>query len=155
MSDTAAPTEGFTLTRVFDAPRELVFRAWTDPAQFAAWFGATSRVPLETLSMDVRPGGAWRAIMHVDQPEPMELLFHGDFREVVEPERLVLTLKNPADADDPKVELVTVVLKDLGDGRTEMQFEQLGHLGAEEYVRTRHGWSAFFDVLAEGLPTAG
>jgi uncharacterized protein YndB with AHSA1/START domain len=153
MSDNSAPTEGFTITRVFDAPRELVFRAWTDPAQFAAWFGATNSVPLETLTMDVRPGGAWRAIMHVAEPQPMELLFHGEFREVVEPERLVLTLKNPFDADDPKVEVVTVVLNDLG-GRTEMLFEQVGHLGAEEYVRTKHGWSEFFDVLAKGLPSA-
>lgn len=150
MSENSTSTEGFTITRVFDAPRELVFRAWTDPAQFARWFGAEADVPLETVSMDVRPGGAWRAIMHVTQPEPAELLFHGDFREVVEPERLVLTLKNPFDADDTKVEVVTVVLKDLG-GRTEMQFEQRGHLGAEEYVRAEAGWLLFFDVLAKGL----
>ncbi len=145
-------TDSFTITRVFDAPRELVFAAWTDPAQFAHWFGAESDVPLETVSLDVRPGGAWSAIMHVD-PAPTTLHFHGEYREVVPPERLVLTLKNPFEPNDPLVEVVTVVFKDLG-GKTEMTFVQEGNLGAEEYIKTKEGWSLFFDRLAEGLPRA-
>ena len=142
-------TDSFSITRVFDAPRELVFAAWTEPAQFARWFGADSEVPLETVSLDVRPGGAWSAIMHVDPAT--RLPFHGEYREVVPPERLVLTLKNPFDPSDPLVELVTVVFKDLG-GKTEMTFVQEGNLGAEEYIKTKAGWSLFFDRLAEGLP---
>lgn len=144
-------TESFTITRIFDAPRELVFAAWTEPAQFARWFGASSDVPLETVAMDVRPGGAWSAVMHVDPTTVIP--FRGSYLEVLPPERLVLTLTDPADPANPKVEVVTVVLNDLG-GKTEMVFVQEGHLGAEAYVRTKAGWSAFFDVLADGLPTA-
>jgi len=64
---------------------------------------------------------------------------------------LVLTLKNPFEPNDPLVEVVTVVFKDLG-GKTEMTFVQEGNLGAEEYIKTKEGWSLFFDRLAEGLP---
>jgi uncharacterized protein YndB with AHSA1/START domain len=53
---------GFTTTRLFDAPRERVWQEWTEPERFADWFGgAECEVPLSTISMDVRPGGAWRA----------------------------------------------------------------------------------------------
>ncbi|MBC3841751.1 SRPBCC domain-containing protein [Streptacidiphilus sp. 4-A2] len=145
-------TNSFSITRIFDAPRELVFAAWTEPAQFARWFGAANDVPLETVSLDVRPGGKWSVIMHVD-PAPTTLPFHGEYREVVPPERLVLTLKNPFDPNDPQVELVTVVFNDLG-GKTEMLFTQEGHLGAEEYIRTKEGWSQFFDHLAGGCRAA-
>ena len=55
---------GITITRVFDAPRERVWREWTEPEPFADWFGGTeSEIPLDTVSMDVRPGGSWRATM--------------------------------------------------------------------------------------------
>jgi uncharacterized protein YndB with AHSA1/START domain len=68
---------------------------------------------------------------------------------VVEPERLVFTLSDqPGDA----YELITVVLTDLGEGRTEMLFQQRGGgLSAEEYERAGQGWSTFFDRLAERL----
>ena len=81
----------------------------------------------------------------------LPICFHGDYQEVVPPERLVFTLRNPFDPDDRLIELVTVVFKDLG-GKTEMVFVQEGHLGAEEYIKTREGWSLFFDRLADGLP---
>ncbi len=149
-----APTEGprgFTIARVFDAPRELVFRAWTEPARFAQWFGgAASSVPLETTALDVRPGGAWKLVM-LAGPERNALPFGGFYREVVPPERLVMTLTNPADPNDPDVEVVTVVLTDLGGGKTRMEFEQRGHLSDETYVRTKEGWSVFFDSLAEHM----
>ena len=51
--------DGIVIVRVFDAPRELVFKAWTEPERFATWFGEHgSSIPLETASMDPRPGGA-------------------------------------------------------------------------------------------------
>jgi uncharacterized protein YndB with AHSA1/START domain len=143
-------SESFTITRVFDAPRELVFAAWTEPAQFARWFGGEADVPVETVTLDVRPGGAWRALMHLTDPQPMVLDFHGEFTEVVAPERLVFTLLNPMAPDDPTAEVITVTLTDLG-GKTEMFFEQGDNLTAEEYVRTKEGWIGFFDRLAEGL----
>ena len=74
------------ITRVYDAPRELVFRAWTDPKHMARWWGPkhfTNRVE----QMDVRPGGAWRIVMCA--PDGSEYPAQGVYREIVPPERLV------------------------------------------------------------------
>jgi uncharacterized protein YndB with AHSA1/START domain len=135
---------GITMTRVFDAPRERVWREWTEPEAFADWFGGTeSDVPLDTVAMDVRPGGEWRLTMYFGA-ERREIRWRGDYREVLAPERLVFTVTDQPDSD--AYELVTVVLVDLGDGRTEMQFEQRGGgLTPEEYERAGQGWGAFFD----------
>ena len=137
------------ITRVFDAPRELVFRAWTEPERFAFWFGGRGgEVPVDTVEMDVRPGGAWRATMFAG-PERREIGWHGVYREVDEPERLVLTF---SDGPGDEHELVTVVLTDLGDGRTEMRFQQAGgHMDAAGYERARQGWIGFFDAMDENL----
>jgi uncharacterized protein YndB with AHSA1/START domain len=141
--------EGITITRVFDAPRERVWKEWTDPEGFADWFGGgAAEVPLSTVAMDVRPGGSWRATMYAD-PGRREIHWKGEYREVVEPERLVFTISDqPGDAH----ELIIVVLTDLGDGRTEMLFQQRGGgLSPEEYKRAGQGWSTFFDRMAERL----
>jgi uncharacterized protein YndB with AHSA1/START domain len=144
--DTA--TGGITMNRFFDAPRERVWREWVEPARFADWFGGTeAEIPPSTVSMDVRPGGAWRATMYAG-PERREIHWKGEYREVVEPERLVFTVSDqPGDA----YELVIVVLRDLGRGRTEMLFEQRGGMSAAEYERAGQGWSRFFDRIAERL----
>jgi uncharacterized protein YndB with AHSA1/START domain len=142
-------TRGFTLTRVFDAPRQLVWEAFTKPEHFTHWFGGSeTAVPLDTLAMDVRPGGEWSAVMHT--PDGRELPFAGVYREVVEPERLVFTYDNTDDRSDPKVEVATVTFKDLG-GKTEVVFNQTGHLPEDVYPRTEHGTSTSFDALAERL----
>jgi uncharacterized protein YndB with AHSA1/START domain len=145
----AEPQHGFKTTRVFDAPRERVWKEWTEPERFADWFGgADSEIPLSTVSMDVRPGGAWRATMYT-RPGGREIRWAGEYREVVEPERLVLTFTDRPDED--RYELVTVVLTDLGDGRTEMAVEQRGHMRPEQYERSERGWGIFFDRMAERL----
>jgi uncharacterized protein YndB with AHSA1/START domain len=139
---------GIAITRVFDAPRERVWKEWTEPERFADWFGGTeSEVPLATVSMDVRPGGSWGLTMFAD-PGRREIRWKGEYREVVEPERLVFTVSDQPTED---YELITVVLTDLGDGRTEMRFQQRGHLPAEVYERAEAGWSTFFDRIAERL----
>jgi uncharacterized protein YndB with AHSA1/START domain len=139
---------GMALTRVFDAPRERVWREWTAPEAFADWFGGPeSEVPLESVSMDVRPGGALRATM-LTGPGRREIRWKGEYREVQAPERLVFTL---SDRPGEEYELVTVVLIDLGDGRTEMQFEQRGGMRPEDYERAKSGWGTFFDRMAERL----
>jgi uncharacterized protein YndB with AHSA1/START domain len=144
---------GIAITRVFDAPRERVWREWTEPERFADWFGGpTSEVPLSTVSMDVTPGGSWRLTMYAE-PGRREIHWKGEYREVVEPERLVFTVTDrPHEEAD---ELVIVVLTDLGDGRTEMAFEQRGGgLSAEEYERAGKGWSGFFDYIDRRLAAA-
>jgi uncharacterized protein YndB with AHSA1/START domain len=139
-----------TITRVFDAPRELVWKAWTEPEHFAAWFGGPPyTTPASTVSMDVRPGGAWQATMVSDE-DGSELPFSGVYREVVEPERLVLTFEDPSDPSNPDVEVLTVTFTDLG-GKTEVVAHQAGHLPEEEYPRLAEGYGGFFDRLAEHL----
>ena len=63
MMSTAPTANSFTMTRVFDAPRELVFRMWTDPNHVAWWWGPRN-FALTVHEMDVRPGGRWRYTMH-------------------------------------------------------------------------------------------
>ena len=139
---------GFSLTRVFDAPRDRVWREWTEPTAFADWFGGPQcEVPLDSVVMEVRPGGKLRLTMLVGS---REMHWHGEYREVVEPERLVFAISDQPPGDD-RYELVTVVLTDLGDGRTEMHFEQRGHLEPEFYEATKTGWGGFFDRVDERL----
>jgi uncharacterized protein YndB with AHSA1/START domain len=142
-----AEQPGISMTRVFDAPRERIWREWTEPEAFADWFGGPEcEVPLESVAMDVRPGGAWRLTMLIGSRKTH---WRGEYLEVVEPERLVLTFSdNPG---DDRYELVAVVLTDLGDGRTEMLLEQRGHMRPDEYEAAKTGWGGFFDRLAERL----
>jgi uncharacterized protein YndB with AHSA1/START domain len=126
-----------------------VWKEWTEPDRFADWFGGPeSEIPLSTVAMDVRPGGKWRATMFAG-PNRREIRWKGEYREVSAPERLVFTLSDRR--DDEVYELVTVVLTDLGDGRTEMLFEQRGYMRPEEYERAKGGWATFFDRIAERL----
>jgi uncharacterized protein YndB with AHSA1/START domain len=143
---------GITMTRVFDAPRDQVWKEWTEPARFADWYGGTeAEVPVDTVTMDVREGGAWRATMFFG-PARHEIHWKGEYREVVEPERLVFTVSDQP--GDEAYELVTVGLTDLGDGRTEMHFEQRGHMSPEQYDAAKEGWATFFDRMAEHLADA-
>jgi uncharacterized protein YndB with AHSA1/START domain len=94
-------------------------------------------VPITSVSMDVRPGGAWRATMFTGSAR-RESNWHGEYREVVAPERLVFTLTDRPGEDAE--ELVRVILNDLGEGRTEMLFEQRGGgLSREGYERAGQG----------------
>jgi uncharacterized protein YndB with AHSA1/START domain len=142
-------TGGFATTRVFHAARERVWREWTEPACFADWFGgADCEVPLSTVAMDVRPGGTWRATMFCGA-ERREIRWTGEYHEVAAPERLVFTISD--EPGDDSYELVSVVLVDLGDGRTEMRFEQRGHMRPEGYDGARKGWGTFFARIDERL----
>jgi uncharacterized protein YndB with AHSA1/START domain len=138
---------GFTMTRVLDASRERVWREWTEPEAFADWFGGPeAEVPLETVVMDVRPGGGWRATMLTGG---REIRWTGEYRDVEPPERLVLTMSDRPGGARP--ELVVVVLTELADGRTEMVVEQHGHMPPAAYEASRNGWGSFFDRMAERL----
>ena len=143
-----ADQPGIELTWTFDAPRERVWREWTEPERFADWYGGPEfPVPLETVSMDVRPGGKWRLKML--GPAGREINWDGEYLEVEEPERLVFTVSDQPGED--LYELCTVELTDLGDQRTEMRFTQTGSLPAEVYRRAREGWGSMFEYLSERL----
>ena len=150
MAERAAAGEaGFSLRRVFDAPRDLVWREWTEPERFADWFGGPdAEVPLDSVSMDVRVGGAWRLTMFASAGR-REIHWSGEYREVDQPERLVFTV---SDQPDPQsYELVTVVLTEVDAERTEMLLEQRGRMTPAQYERAKQGWGKFFDHLDERL----
>ena len=117
MTQTAARQQELTLTRTFDAPRHLVFRAWTDPTQLARWWGPKDWT-IPTCEIDARPGGRLRIVMHGPDPwgdNPME----GEFREVVEPQRLVFSSTAIPDANGrPQLETLNTITFDDLDGRT-------------------------------------
>ena len=92
----AEPVRSIAITRVFEAPPERVWREWTEPERFADWFGGPeAEIPLSTVTMDVRAGGAWRLTMFAG-PARHEIHWWGEYREVAEPERLVFTLSDAA-----------------------------------------------------------
>lgn len=144
-----------TITRVFDAPRELVWKAWTEPEQFACWAGCDGHsVPLATIEMDVRPGGSFRWTM-VNDANGDEMHAAGVYREVVEPERLVWASQSGLPL--PEEVVVSVTLTDLGDGQTEMKFQQVGFGWGdlEAGLRdTREGHAEEIDRLADYLARA-
>ena len=145
-----APTGGgeaareIAITRVYAAPREAVWAAWTEPAQLARWWGRRGwRTPPESLTMDVRPGGAFRLRSIADDGAEMAQAFV--YREVVAPERLVFA--------DAAGETATVLLRDLGDGRTQMDFRTTMRAAPALVERARGGLSSAFDRLGEHLTT--
>jgi len=76
------------VTREFDAPRRLVWRAYTEPELIKRWW-AGEKGKVTSVEVDLRVGGRWRYVMEADGG--FEVAFHGDYREIVEPERLVNT----------------------------------------------------------------
>ena len=133
---------------MFDAPRERVWNEWTEPESFADWYGGPEcDVPLSSVSMDVRPGGRWRLTMFAPPDR------RGSTGRRVPRGRgaRATGLHDHRPAGGDAFELVTVVLTDLGDGRTEMLFEQRGSMTPEEYERATQGWGTFFDRMQERL----
>ena len=156
MAEQSAPGEaaanGITIIRVFDAPGEQVWQEWTEPERFADWYGGPQcEVPLDSVSMDVRPGGKWQLTMFAP-PDRRRIDWKGEYVDVVAPKRLAFTVSDQP--GDDAFELVTVVLTDLGDNRTEMLFEQRGSMSPEQYGRATQGWGGFFDRMEERLATA-
>jgi uncharacterized protein YndB with AHSA1/START domain len=76
------------ITREFDAPKHLVYRAWTTPELVKRWWSA-KRGEVTVAEIDLRVGGTWRYVMIADGG--MEVAFHGEFREIVPDERIVST----------------------------------------------------------------
>lgn len=137
------------LTRIFDAPRALVFQAWTDPTRLAQWMGPRGFTATD-LAHDLRPGGAWRTCLRPDGGG--EVLWQsGVYREVAAPERLVFTFAWDGPDGRPGHEtLVTVTLADHA-GKTKMTFHQAAFESAERRDSHEGGWNSAFDRLEEHL----
>jgi uncharacterized protein YndB with AHSA1/START domain len=159
----------FTIVREFDAPRELVFRAWTDPEQVAKWSAPEGMsTPPSTVSGDVRPGGAYTSTMEQDETGE-SFSVSGRYLEVVEPERLVFTWGDPTGASEatgecsgaseateefsgdgsPERESVITVTFAERAGKTEMTFNLRAPGPLDPADGARLGWSQSFDKLAD------
>lgn len=136
------------LTRTFAAPRDVVWRMWTDPAEFAAWYGPDGAT-VEVTGWELRPGGPRLVAMAVETPGgPMTMRFTGEFLEVSEPDRLVYT-EAMADQDHPQTR-VEVELHEEGE-RTSLL---LVHHGIPAGSPGEAGWAMALDHLATRLPSA-
>jgi uncharacterized protein YndB with AHSA1/START domain len=135
------------LSRSFAAPRDRVFRAFTSPAQLVRWWGPKGfTVPACTL--DVRAGGAWRTVMR--SPEGKDHIVSGVYREIIPPERLVLTWAWEEDGARGHETVVTIELFETPGGtRLELTHERF----ETEDSRNAHrdGWSSCLDCLEEAL----
>lgn len=100
--------------RVFDAPRALVFSAWTDPKHLAQWWGPNG-FTTTTHTFDFRPGGVWRFVMH--GPDGRDYQNRITFDEIVPPERIAYRHSGGDDVE-PVQFIQTVTFQDLGNGQT-------------------------------------
>lgn len=165
MEKKAARTPGsgrdLVLTRDFDAPRRLVWQAWTEPDRFKLWWGPKDFTS-PACQIDLRIGGRYLFCMR--SPEGQEYWSTGVYTEIVPLERLVYT----DSFSDPKGNVVpasyygmegslplefrvTVVLEDLDGGRTRMTLTHEGLPEGFMQDQTGEGWSGSFDKLAESL----
>ena len=137
-------TEYFSITRTLNAPRELVFEAITRPEHFAVWFGtAAVQVPQESLTMDVRPGGTFRAVMVL--PDGNRIDWAGEYKVVEPPSHLAMTL-----TDQPDDDAGLPVLFDLEevDGGTQLTIRQdRSDFSDEQVAATIAGYNAFIDDI--------
>ena len=141
------------IERVFDAPREMVWKAWTDPEHVAQWWGPngmTTRVD----ELDLRPGGSWRYVMLA--PNGTEYPQSGIFREVVAPETIVTSAEFKVGVALPQEVVLTYRFDDLGN-KTKLTM-RVAHSSAEERRQAEDmgaagGWSSNFDSLDEHLST--
>jgi uncharacterized protein YndB with AHSA1/START domain len=142
------------ITREFDAPRELVFKACMDPKLISQWWGPRN---LSTIvdKMDVRPGGQWRFINR--DAEGNEYAFHGVYHEILAPERVIDTFEFEGLPETGHVTLETMKLEELPGGRTRLTTQSVFQSVADRDAMLQSGMEAgvkeTYDRLAELLKT--
>lgn len=143
----SAPPQ-LVLTRILDAPRSLVFRAWTEPEHLVHW-SCPHGFTLTHCEGVLEPGGSWRSCMR--SPEGQDLWLGGVYREIVAPDRLVFTHAwDDASGRRGQETIVTVTFTDER-GKTKMVFRQEGFASAEDRDGHAGGWNECFEKLAEHL----
>jgi uncharacterized protein YndB with AHSA1/START domain len=139
------------ITRVFDAPRSLVFKAWTEPDRAARWWGPQGFTTLH-CTMDVRTGGAFRVCMRA--PDGTEYWKQGVYREVAEPERLVFTFAwEDAEGKPGHETVVTVTFAEHG-AKTRLTLHQAVFERVAARDSHQAGWTSTMERLAGYLATA-
>ncbi|MDB5722233.1 MAG: ATPase [Alphaproteobacteria bacterium] len=138
------------LRRVFEAPRELVWLAWTNPEMTVRWLGPVEW-PAARVTQDLRVGGAWSAVLESANGDT--LWQGGVYRLIEPPKRLVFTFAwGERHEDGPPVEtLVSIELTAISAERTIMEFTQTGLKSSASASGHQHGWTSCFDRLDEWL----
>lgn len=147
--------DAVVIERIFEAPIEVVWSMWTDPAHFSAWYGPDG-ASIPVAEMDVRPGGTRKICMEMQTPDgPMQMWFTGEFQEVTENVRLVYTEAMTDEAGNPSgppntghaITEVRVELESL-DGTTRMV---MTHVGIPSDSPGAVGWTMAFEKLTQRL----
>jgi uncharacterized protein YndB with AHSA1/START domain len=148
MTDITPQAGDLTYTRVFDAPRELVFRCMLEPEHLTFFWGpAGVSTPLETIKVDARPGGVFETVM-VNDSDGCEYPTRAVFVEIVEPERIVWT--------EPDSGMTTTsTFRDLGGSRTELEIRQANAPEGYHSPEARAGFATSLDRLAAYLEKLG
>ncbi len=164
MADDSGSPDAVVIERTLDAPAELVWQMWTDPEHFKAWYGPDGAT-IPVANMDVRVGGSRLVAMEMETPGgKMKMWFTGEYREVLENQRLVYT-ESMADEDGnimspedmgmppghPETTEISVELEDLG-GRTRMV---MTHAGVPGDSPGATGWNMALNKLVTYIGTQG
>jgi len=146
----ARPEREITITRIYDAPRELVFSAWIEPARLARWWGPkvfTNPV----CEADARVGGAWRIVMR--GPDGTDYPCGGVYREIVPPQRLVFTNIATDKDGKPIIDGLTTVTFVEENGKTKLTLQTRGTAlvdYAAEYLKGMEaGWTQSLEKLTD------
>ena len=156
-----AEEQEIVITHIFDAPRELVWKYWTDPKYFMRWWGPEG-FTTPVSEMDFRVGGVYLNCMW--SPEGENYWSTGVYREIIEPERIVYT-DSFSDAggnivpasyyemsgDWPLELLVTVTFEEQEGRKTKLTLKHAGIPAGEDRDLTEAGWNESFDKLVEDL----
>lgn len=141
------------LTRVFDAPRGLVFKSWTEPQHIARWWGPEG-FNSQVLEMDVRPGGSIRIHMHA--PDGSLYPVNGTFHEILFPERLVFSMRTLEDEHgNPQLDVLHIVTFAELDGKTRLTLQVRTIKSTPEAAPLlsgmEQGWTEALERLAASL----
>lgn len=144
MNDVQSDTAELVYTRVFEAPRELVFRCMIEPEHLTHFWGPVGMsTPLQSITVDARPGGVFETVM-VNDSDGSQYPTHSVFVEVVEPERLVWS--------DPGSGVTTTsTFRDLGGSRTEVRIHQANVPEAFRSPQAQAGFTSSLDKFARYL----
>src|SRR6266403_1138213 len=146
----AAPAEKtLVIKRTFDAPRDLLWKVWSDPVQAKNWWGPEG-FTAPVVELDLRPGGKWLAMMRA--PDGKELWQHGVYREIVPPEKINFTFIWD---EHPEHEMLITITFAARGNKTDMVFRQGVFTSVEDRNGHEGGWNQSFDRFAAYPKTVG
>lgn len=150
-SATTKPLE-LTITRTFDAPRELVYKLFTEPEHIMRWMGPRD-FEARSFTQDARVGGKWRGMLH-PRNGGRDLWQGGTFLEIDPPSRVSYTFAWDDEDGRPSEETIVTLHFEAQGERTKLTFHQTGFTSEAERDGHHGGWSQTFDKFAEYLESA-